>query len=254
MILFVCALTIFLLAIPKAAHDEHKRKMRRASFQPSAASLYQLFRKIAPTFFEVLFTFFVTLSLFPAISASVDSVGWEGSPCGRAQLCACSHTFFTTQSETQQYHSKYGKHYYTAVFCFLLFNASDLLGRMLAGWKQWVGVVRTGHCFGWTVWLALPSPRKLIRPPLQPASHQLRLLKYPVLIRGVFILLFPMLNVQLGTAENPGSYWLPRILDKDVFAYLLMLLMGASNGWSGCAEEEEEWEGRYRPLTTIHPS
>lgn len=91
-----------------------------------------IFKKIAKHGFSVAFVFFITLSIFPALSARIKSTNTE--------------------------HTEWSNKYFVPVSCFLLFNVGDFAGRLMASFVQWPrrdGILLTVFCVLRTVFLPL---------------------------------------------------------------------------------------------------
>ncbi|XP_015762806.1 PREDICTED: equilibrative nucleoside transporter 3-like [Acropora digitifera] len=91
-----------------------------------------IFKKIAKHGFSVAFVFFITLSIFPALSARIKSTNKE--------------------------HTEWSNKYFVPVSCFLLFNVGDFAGRLMASFVQWPrrdGIWLTVFCVIRTVFLPL---------------------------------------------------------------------------------------------------
>ena len=74
---------------------------------------------------KVGFIFFVTLAVFPAIAANVQSQH-------DTEECASAETAGDSLSKT----CFYGAKLFIPIYCFIGFNVADLLGRTLAGAAQ----------------------------------------------------------------------------------------------------------------------
>lgn len=73
-------------------------------------SVWQILSKVGPMAWPVLAVFAVTLSVFPSIAVTI-------------------------QSEHKG--TKYGDDLFVPIYCFLVFNVADLIGRTLAGKVKW---------------------------------------------------------------------------------------------------------------------
>lgn len=132
-----------------------------------------LFRKIAPEAFSVYITFAITISVFPGIIVLIAPVN---------------------ASETSSYTK-----FFSAVFCFFLFNFGDLIGRTLAGKVQ------------------LPrarSPRWVL-----PLVCMARLL---------FIPAFMFCNVQVASTSVRN---LSTVFNHDAWFIAFMIVFSISNGY-----------------------
>lgn len=118
--------------------------------------------------FSVTLVFLVTLAIFPSITANVHSVN-------------------------EQSKSMWATTYFLPLYCFLLFNVGDLVGRTVAGWY------------------ILPKPGVTI-PMLS-------------IMRIAFIPLFMVCNVL------PRHGQLKLVLDNDVYPVVLMALFSLTNGY-----------------------
>jgi len=79
---------------------------------PQSVPYWQIFKQIAPLCFSVSYIFVVTLALFPAVTGNIRSV-YESTG------------------------SKWTTTFFSPLVCFLVFNAGDLGGRIMAGhWKM----------------------------------------------------------------------------------------------------------------------
>ncbi|XP_014663897.1 PREDICTED: equilibrative nucleoside transporter 1-like isoform X2 [Priapulus caudatus] len=127
-----------------------------------------IFKKVKMEALSVWMVFFVTLSLFPPLTSNVQSVNKD------------SGTRWTNQ-------------FFIPVYCFLMFNVGDLIGRVVAAFIQW--------------------PRR--------GSYLLPLL---CILRVGFIPLFLLCNIQpRGT--------IPVIFNTDIYPVVFMLLFATTNGY-----------------------
>jgi len=134
---------------------------------------------------QVGYVFFITLAVFPAIAANIQSEHFN----------ATANATNATPAE------KYAKTFFVPIFCFLLFNVGDLAGRTLAGMVKW------------------------------PSFENRKYMWVPVLARTAFIPLFLLCNIKLGGgADNFINGGVP-LFTSDWVPYLLMALMGISNGY-----------------------
>lgn len=88
-------------------------------------SFIKVWKKVQHLAFAVALNFFITLAVFPSITASVSSVNAASNP-----------------------DNKFYNKLFVPVYCFLLFNIGDYFGRVIAGWYQfpsqrrvWIPVV-----------------------------------------------------------------------------------------------------------------
>eukprot|EP00042_Codosiga_hollandica_P036452 m.278811 g.278811 ORF g.278811 m.278811 type:complete len:464 (-) comp54893_c2_seq4:832-2223(-) len=132
-------------------------------------SVRSTFSKIKSVAFSVFMNFGVTLAVFPALTAEVKS---------NASNAVYAHTYFIP------------------VYCFVLFNLADWLGRICAGFYQ------------------IPGQAHASRMPI------------PTLGRLIFVALFALLHLR----KEMYSY---SLFDDDAWAYVFMLLFGMTNGYFG---------------------
>ncbi|CAK8677585.1 unnamed protein product [Clavelina lepadiformis] len=128
--------------------------------------LWYIFKKTFPHCLSLTLIFFVTLACFPSITAS-------------------------TQSMSQK--STWSTLYFSPVCCFLLYNATDWIGRTTAGYWHY------------------------------PSEKQTSLLVFLVILRVAFMPLFALCNVQPRTR-------LPVIFNNDAYFIVFMAIFGLSNG------------------------
>ena len=129
-----------------------------------------IFKQIAPLALSVAFVFLVTLSLFPSIISGIHSVNEDNG-------------------------SEWNKKYFSPMVCFLLFNAGDFVGRLIAGHVQIAG----------------------------ERGYFLPLL---CLVRVVFIPLFMFCNYQ--PRRHGTAYF-----NNDFAPVILNFLLSLSNGYLG---------------------
>lgn len=93
-------------------HDiKNKKEERQQKSSNTPPPYWQIFKKAAPQCINVFLVFFVTLSVFPAVSANI-------APNAKDHFL--------------------GK-YYVAITCFLTFNFTAMVGSILPGFFIWVG-------------------------------------------------------------------------------------------------------------------
>lgn len=156
---------------------------------------------IYPMAIQVAYIFFITLSVFPAIAANVQSE-------------------YANKTNATPNETRYANKYFVPVYCFIMFNVGDLTGRSLASSFKW------------------------------PTINNPKLMWLPVLLRTAFIPLFMFCNVQFGGGE---INYVPSYFQKDWVPYVLMLLLGSTNGYWGTLlmmygpssvnGEDMEWAG-----------
>lgn len=147
--------------------------------------------------FNVFYVFFVTLSVFPALTSSVLPQAKFNSTTLRGDACVCpgdlvNSTKANTTSLIPPFCSNWVCLYFTPLFCFLTFNLFDFIGRILAGF---------------TVKLKTPSV----------------LIAILALIRTLFIPLILLCNI---SDKRFFPYWLP----NDYIYLCIMILLGITNG------------------------
>ncbi|KAH8376954.1 hypothetical protein KR093_002346 [Drosophila rubida] len=114
LVLLLCFDTYFALPLNKFfRHYEMLSRQNEKGSSGSKAPLkvpyWQIFKKASPQLFNVFFTFFVTLSVFPAVHSDIKG----------------SEDFI------------FGSKYFTLVTCFLTFNVFAMLGSLTTSWIQW---------------------------------------------------------------------------------------------------------------------
>lgn len=116
LVLLLCFDTYF--ALPLNKFFRHYETISRSSEKKTDSRqqlnvpYWAIFKKASPQLFNIFFTFFVTLSVFPAIQSSVRRSDSE---------------FFV------------GQDYFVLVTCFLTFNVCAMLGSLTTSWIQWPG-------------------------------------------------------------------------------------------------------------------
>eukprot|EP00038_Savillea_parva_P003348 m.124289 g.124289 ORF g.124289 m.124289 type:complete len:500 (-) comp11150_c6_seq2:881-2380(-) len=155
-----------------AAKDVNGVK-RRESAPPLTA--WEIVVKIAPMSCSVFAVFAVTLAVFPSVAVTIVS---------------------------QHAGTRYGDRLFVPIYCFVVFNVTDLLGRTLAGRVKW------------------------------PSESEPFKMKWPTIGRLAFIPLFLMCNVHTGlpSADHDVDI-VPRVFTSDAVPYILMALLGLSNGY-----------------------
>ncbi|EDW37152.1 GL25678 [Drosophila persimilis] len=115
-ILLLCFDTYFALPVNKFFRHYDQICQSNEKKSDSRAELnvpyWQIFKKASPQLFNIFLTFFVTLSVFPAIHANIK---------------ASDEDFFIS------------KDYFTLFTCFLTFNVFAMLGSLTTSWVQWPG-------------------------------------------------------------------------------------------------------------------
>ncbi|XP_017860133.1 PREDICTED: equilibrative nucleoside transporter 1 [Drosophila arizonae] len=111
LILLFCFDTYF--ALPLTKFYRHYEMLNNEKKSDSRSQLnvpyWQIFKKASPQLFNVFFTFFVTLAVFPAVHSDIKG----------------SDDFII------------GSKYFTLVTCFLTFNVFAMLGSLTTSWVQW---------------------------------------------------------------------------------------------------------------------
>eukprot|EP00039_Didymoeca_costata_P007035 m.95711 g.95711 ORF g.95711 m.95711 type:complete len:496 (+) comp13509_c0_seq2:63-1550(+) len=125
----------------------------------------------------------------------------------------------TVQSQFDNY---YGNNLFIPIYCFIGFNVGDYVGRSL---PKWIKI---------------------------PSFRQRGWLWAGVLCRFGFIPLFMLCNLHIGTGENEVKLLKP-LFFADWIPYVLMLLLGISNGYfstlcmmyapGSVDKEDQEWAG-----------
>ena len=95
--------------------------------------------------------------------------------------------------------ANWGRHYYVAVCCFVVFNLADYAGKQLA------------------VWIQLPGPSKIGQISLSTAA----------ILRCALIPLFMFSNVSVGNRKTEIAF------KSDAFYISFMVLLGFTNGYIG---------------------
>lgn len=114
LVLLFCFDTYF--ALPLNKFFRHYEMVSKHSEKSSGSRselnvpYWQIFKKASPQLFNVFFTFFVTLSVFPAVHSDIKQ---------SADFTAI------------------GPKYFTLVTCFLTFNVFAMLGSLTTSWIQW---------------------------------------------------------------------------------------------------------------------
>ncbi|XP_065829682.1 equilibrative nucleoside transporter 3-like isoform X2 [Oscarella lobularis] len=179
--------------------EEEDRKVIRPNF-------WFIFKRIWKPALNVFIIFFVTLSIFPAITSNIKSVAAhpDASPWTDA--------------------------YFTPVTCFLLFNACDFTGRTIAAWIPFIS----------SKWLWLPSFLRLAFLPLyvfcnvQPRDS-------PVVFNSdvfpiVFMLLMAISNGYLSTLAMMYGPSFVSDHEKETAGTMMALFLGlglvAGSGFS----------------------
>ncbi|KAL7741857.1 hypothetical protein ACLKA6_012074 [Drosophila palustris] len=113
LVLLFCFDTYF--ALPLNKFFRHYEMISKQSEKSSGSKTqlnvpyWQIFKKASPQLFNVFFTFFVTLSVFPAVHSDIKR----------------SDDFII------------GEKYFTLITCFLTFNVFAMLGSLTTSWVQW---------------------------------------------------------------------------------------------------------------------
>ena len=107
----------------------------------------------------------------------------------------------TTRDEGHafSFSANWGRHYYVAVCCFVVFNLADYAGKQLA------------------VWIQLPGPSKIGQISLSTAA----------ILRCALIPLFMFSNVSAGNRKTEIAF------KSDAFYISFMVLLGFTNGYIG---------------------
>ncbi|XP_059490947.1 equilibrative nucleoside transporter 3 isoform X2 [Neocloeon triangulifer] len=118
-ILLVCFDTYFALPLNRfyryheMVNEKEQQARRRANLgQVTNAPLWPIFKQCLPQLFNIFFTFFVTLSIFPAVHADIRRFDMD---------------FFISEK------------FFTEITCFLTFNLFAMIGSMTASWFPWPG-------------------------------------------------------------------------------------------------------------------
>jgi equilibrative nucleoside transporter 1/2/3 len=98
-------------------HKYHTSSSSLSQQQQRTPKFFAIFQKIWMVAVDVFLTFFVTLAIYPGVSANVKSVD------------APSVTTPTTATD-----DNWTGKYFTPLTCFLLFNCGDFVGRTIASW------------------------------------------------------------------------------------------------------------------------
>ncbi|XP_060666229.1 equilibrative nucleoside transporter 1 [Drosophila nasuta] len=114
LVLLLCFDTYFALPLNKFFRhyemlSKQNDKNSSASKTPLKVPYWQIFKKASPQLFNIFFTFFVTLAVFPAVHSDIKR----------------SDDFIL------------GEKYFTLVTCFLTFNVFAMLGSLVTSWIQW---------------------------------------------------------------------------------------------------------------------
>lgn len=111
LILLFCFDTYFALPLTKFYRYYEMLNNEKKSDSRSQLNVpyWQIFKKASPQLFNVFFTFFVTLAVFPAVHSDIKG----------------SDDFII------------GSKYFTLVTCFLTFNVFAMLGSLTTSWVQW---------------------------------------------------------------------------------------------------------------------
>ncbi|EDV59094.1 equilibrative nucleoside transporter 1 [Drosophila erecta] len=116
LVLLLCFDTYF--ALPLNKFFRHYETISRSSERKSDSKVqlnvpyWQIFKKASPQLFNIFLTFFVTLSVFPAVQSNVQR----------------SDPDFVI-----------GKDHFTLVTCFATFNVFAMLGSLTTSWVKWPG-------------------------------------------------------------------------------------------------------------------
>ena len=93
-------------------------------------------RSVGVDCFNVFYVFFVTLSVFPALTSLVIPQGkFNSSQTGEICLCELDKNFSHSSKVLSPLCSDWICLYFTPVFCFLTFNLFDFIGRAVAGFS-----------------------------------------------------------------------------------------------------------------------
>ncbi|XP_030561323.1 equilibrative nucleoside transporter 1 [Drosophila novamexicana] len=113
LILLFCFDTYFALPLNKFFKHYEMLSSEKKSESNSQLNVpyWKIFKKASPQLFNVFFTFFVTLAVFPAVHSDIKR----------------SNDFII------------GEKYFTLVTCFLTFNVFAMLGSLTTSWIQWPG-------------------------------------------------------------------------------------------------------------------
>lgn len=174
-VLLACTATILILPkLPfmafyrvKAATASASEALTRSQTIGSQSLFASTFSKVKGLGFWVGLNFLITLSVFPAVTADVKTYSFGSHPA-----------------------------MWVGLYCFLLFNCGDWMGRMLAGWAAGCGLASNGI--------------------------GLRLL---ILLRLGFLPLFMLCNHETTR--------LPIVFTHDAYPILFMALFAVTNGYAG---------------------
>ncbi|XP_065186534.1 equilibrative nucleoside transporter 2-like [Sycon ciliatum] len=201
---FMCAVVVIIISIVgyvalyKLPFAKYYSKSQTSGGAGQKKPNFKLvLKQMWPMALSVALVFFVTLSIFPAITASIKSVRQTDSMCNATSSAVngtngtSSNTSTPTDDPISEAAQAWICTYFTPVTCFLLFNAMDFIGRTLPT------VVKK------------PGPRYIL---------------VPVCARLLFIPLF--LFCKFDTGYKP-------YFNSDAAPIVLMMFMAVSNGYLG---------------------
>ena len=108
-------------------HNKALHEKKRRTLQIQRMPYWQIFKKCFPQCFNVFFTYFVTLTIFPAVLSG------NFSQCAMPISDHCDVMPFSFVSDVKKAHDDFSisVKYYTPVTCFLTFNLCSVLGNLI---------------------------------------------------------------------------------------------------------------------------
>lgn len=188
LVLILCLVTFHLLPFNRFYRYFESSGKEDDSTRPAKRQFLFVFKKIWPQCLNVFMVFFVTLAVFPAIHADIETSG---------QLAGL-------------------KSFFSPVTCFLIFNSMAMVGNIIPNWWIWPGPKK--------LWMPVFS-RLLFIPFFLLCNYKPLMRSWPVLIRNDWVYLIGsiLFGLTSGYYSSLGMMYAPREVDGEHAATAAMM-------------------------------